>query len=105
MEKEKLVSDFQQQREAVKDISLGREKAYRELQTIQEELKKAQAEMAAKAWAQYLQERALLERQPSQPAVSILGEREEKELKRRARPWSWQQRDTLLSCDTSVQRA
>ena len=41
MEKEKLVSDFQQQREAVKDISLGGEKAYRELQTIQEELKKA----------------------------------------------------------------
>ena len=77
----------------------------RRLKTIQEELKKAQAETAAKAQAWYLQEKALLERQLNEPAMSMLGEREEKELKRRARPWSWQQRDTLLSCDTSVQRA
>ena len=89
----------------MKDISLGREKAYRELQTIQEELKKAQAEMAAKAQAQYLQETALLEKQPSEPVMSMLREREEKELKRRARPWRWQHRVMLLSCATSEQRA
>ena len=40
LEKEKLVSDFQQQRGALREISLGGEKQYRELQTIQEELKK-----------------------------------------------------------------
>lgn len=39
-EKENLVSDFQQQQEAARDISLGGEKEHRELQTIQEELKK-----------------------------------------------------------------
>ena len=56
----------------------------RRLQTIQEELKKAQAETAAKAQAWYLQEKALLERQLNEPAMSMLGEREEKELKRKA---------------------
>ena len=105
LKKEKLVCDFQQQCRTVRDISLGGEKAYRELQTTQEELKKARAETAAKAPGRYLQEKALLERQPSEPALSMLGERKEKELKRRARPWRWQQRGTLLSCDTSVQRA
>lgn len=38
--------------------------------------------MATKAW--YLQEKPLLERQLSEPAVSMLGQREEKELKRKA---------------------
>ena len=82
----------------------GKEKEYRELQTIQKELKKARAETAAKAWAQYLQETALLERQLSEPGESMWEEREEKELKRRARPWRWQQRSMLLSCATSEQR-
>ena len=104
LEKEKLVSDFQQWWEAVRDIPLGREKEYRELQTMQEELKKATAETAAKAQARCLQEEALLERQLNDPAVSMLGEREEKELKRRARPWRWQQRGMLLSRATSEQR-
>ena len=84
LEKEKLVSDFQQWWEAVRDIPLGREKEYRELQTMQEELEKATAETAAKAQARCLQEEALLERQLNDPAVSMLGEREEKELKRKA---------------------
>ena len=42
LKKEKLVCDFQQQCRTVRDISLGGEKAYRELQTTQEELKKAE---------------------------------------------------------------
>ena len=41
LKKGKLVSNLQQQWGAVRDISLGREKEYRELQTMQEELKKA----------------------------------------------------------------
>ena len=82
----------------------GKEKEYRELQTIQKELKKARAETAAKAWAQYLQETALLERQLTEPGESMWEEREEKKLKRRARPWRWQQRSMLLSCATSEQR-
>ncbi|KAF6078470.1 hypothetical protein HJG60_009266 [Phyllostomus discolor] len=84
LEKEKLVSNFQQQREAVRDISLGREEEYREPHTVQEELKEAQAETAAKAQAQYLQEKALLERQLNKPAMSMLGKRKDKELKRKA---------------------
>ena len=77
LEKEKLVSNFQQQREAVRDISLGREEEYRELHTIQEELKKDRAETAAKAQARYFQEKALLERQLNKPAMRMMGEREE----------------------------
>nr|KAF6479349.1 hypothetical protein HJG59_002204 [Molossus molossus] len=79
-EKAKLESEW----EVVRGVSLVREKQYRELQTLQEELKKARAQTAAKAQARYLQEKALLEKQLSEPALSMLGKREVKELKRKA---------------------
>ena len=76
--------DLEQQLEAGRDISLVKEKQLRELQelqALQEELKKARAETAAKAQARYLQEKSLLEKQLGEPGVS---KREEKELRRRA---------------------
>lgn len=79
--KEKLESDLKQQWQAV------REKQYRELQTLQEELKEAHAEAAAKAHSQCLQEKPFLQRQRSEPPVSMLGRRESGELERKAQAW------------------
>ncbi|XP_016059291.1 PREDICTED: coiled-coil domain-containing protein 121 [Miniopterus natalensis] len=85
LEKEKKEFDLKHQLRAMKDISLVKEKQDREMQTLQEELKKARAETIAKAYAQYLQEKALLEKQLSEPDVNLLGKREKKELKKKAK--------------------
>ncbi|XP_035870395.1 coiled-coil domain-containing protein 121 [Phyllostomus discolor] len=75
--------DLEQQLEAGRDISLVKEKQLRELQelqALQEVLKKARAETAAKAQARYLQEISLLEKQLGEPGMS---KRKERQLRRR----------------------
>ncbi|ELK36715.1 Coiled-coil domain-containing protein 121 [Myotis davidii] len=84
LEKEKKEFDLKQQLRAMRDISLVKEKQDRELQTLHEELKKARAETMAKAYAHYLQEKASLEMQLSEPETSLLGRRERRELKKKA---------------------
>lgn len=83
--KEKLEYNLKHQLEAVRDMSKVREKQQKELQTLQEKLKKARAKTAAKAQARYLQEKTLVEKQLNEPAMGVLGKREEKELKRKVR--------------------
>ncbi|XP_036105684.1 coiled-coil domain-containing protein 121-like [Molossus molossus] len=84
LEKEKKEFDLKQQLRAMRDISLVKEKQDREMQTLQEELKKAQAETTAKVYAQYLQEKTLLTKQLSEPDVSQLRKSERKKLKKKA---------------------
>ena len=98
--KEKLESDLKQQWQAV------REKQYRELQTLQEELKEAHAEAAAKAHSQCLQEKPFLQRQRSEPPVSMLEGEKVGSWRGRPRPGRQQQRGMLLGCGTTTaQRA
>lgn len=84
LEKEKKEFDLKQQLRAMRDISLIKEKQDRELETLQEELKKARAETTAKAYAQYLQEKASLEKQLREPDTSQLGRRERRKLRKKA---------------------
>lgn len=81
--KESLEYSLKQKLEAVRNMSQLREKQHKELQTLQEKLRKARAKTAAKAEARYLQEKALLEKQLNEPAMGMLGKREEKELQRK----------------------
>lgn len=73
-EEEKMDSDWKQQLQAARDISLGKEKQYREMQTLREELKKAQARTASKATPgpsrkkRSLQGKSFLEKGLSEPA-------------------------------------
>lgn len=83
-EQGELAPLLKQQLEASKEMSKIREKQYKELQTLQEELKNARAQTAAKAQARYLREKALLEKQLNESAPSVLGETKEKELKTKA---------------------
>lgn len=84
LEKEKKEFDLKQQLRAMRDVSLVKEKQDRELQTLHEELKKARAETTAKAYAHYLQEKASLEKQLSEPDTSLLGRKERRELRKKA---------------------
>ena len=84
LQKEKKEFDLKRQLRAVRDISLVKEKQDREIQMLQEELKKPRAETKAKAYAEYLKEKALLEKQLSQADEGLLGKTERKELKSKA---------------------
>lgn len=72
-EEEKMESDSKQQLQAARDISLGKEKQYREMQTLREELKKAGAQTAKATPGpsrekRSLQGKAFLEKGLSEPA-------------------------------------
>lgn len=87
LQKEKIQSNLQHQLQALRDVSLLREKQDRAMQTLQEEKKKVQAEIAVKkqeVQVQYLQEKALLKKQLSEPDMRQLGKRKGKELNRKA---------------------
>ncbi|ELK14080.1 coiled-coil domain-containing protein 121 [Pteropus alecto] len=87
LQKEKIQFDLEQQLQAMKDISLVREKQERRIQTLQEEKKKAQAETDAKKQEveiRFLQEKALLEKKLREPDVTHLGKEERKALHRKA---------------------
>ncbi|XP_014705879.3 coiled-coil domain-containing protein 121 isoform X1 [Equus asinus] len=86
LQKAKIQSNLKQQLQAMSNISIVKEKQEREMQTLLEEKKKAQAETAARKQeiqVQLLQEKALLEKQLSEPEMRQLGKRERKELKRK----------------------
>ncbi|XP_070091753.1 coiled-coil domain-containing protein 121 isoform X3 [Equus przewalskii] len=86
LQKAKIQSNLKQQLQAMSNISIVKEKQEREMQTLLEEKKKAQAETAARKQeiqVQLLQEKALLEQQLSEPEMRQLGKRERKELKRK----------------------
>ncbi|KAF6084282.1 hypothetical protein HJG60_008559 [Phyllostomus discolor] len=73
-EKEKKEFDLKRQLRAVRDIALVKEKQDREIQTLQEELKKPRGETKAKAYADYIEEKAVLEKQLRQPDAGLLAE-------------------------------
>lgn len=86
LQKEKIQFDLEQQLQAMKDISLVKEKQERQIQTLQEEKKKAQAETDAKkreVAIRFLQEKALLEKKLREPDVTHLGKEERKALHRK----------------------
>uniref|UniRef100_A0A8C5ULU9 Coiled-coil domain containing 121 n=1 Tax=Microcebus murinus TaxID=30608 RepID=A0A8C5ULU9_MICMU len=87
LQKEKIQSNLKQQLQAMRDISILRETQELEIQTLQKEEKKVQAEGAAKkqkAQVQFLQEKAFLEKQLSEPDIRQLGKRKRREYKRNA---------------------
>ncbi|ELV13728.1 Coiled-coil domain-containing protein 121 [Tupaia chinensis] len=78
LQKEKIQYNLKQQLQALRDISVLKEKQETEIQALQEKKKKVQAETATKkqqAQVQLLQEKALLEKQLSEPNVCQLGKR------------------------------
>ena len=83
LQKEKILSNLNQQLEAMRDISIVKENQEREIRTLQQEIKKTQAETAVKKQAvlvQFFQEKALLEAQLSELDARQLGKRPTKEL-------------------------
>uniref|UniRef100_A0A8C3WWD5 DUF4515 domain-containing protein n=1 Tax=Catagonus wagneri TaxID=51154 RepID=A0A8C3WWD5_9CETA len=83
LQKEKILSNLNQQLEAMRDVSIVKEKQEREIQMLEQEIKKTQAETAAKKQAvlvQFFQEKALLEAQLSELDTRQLGKRPTKEL-------------------------
>ncbi|KAF6320918.1 coiled-coil domain containing 121 [Rhinolophus ferrumequinum] len=86
LQKGKIQSDLNQQLQALRDVSLLKEKQERAMQTLEEEKRKVQAETTGKKQeiqVQYLQEKALLEKQLSEPDVRQLGKRKGKKLNRK----------------------
>lgn len=84
LEKEKKESDLKRQLRAVRDISLVKEKQDREIQMLQEELKKPRGETKAKVYADYVKEKAVLEKELHQPDAGLLGKTKGKEPKSKA---------------------
>lgn len=87
LKKEEIQFYLEQQLQGLKDISLVREKQDIEIQTLQEQKKKAQAETATKKRemvVQFLHEKALLEKKLKEPDVTQLENEERKELKKKA---------------------
>ncbi|XP_059973909.1 coiled-coil domain-containing protein 121 [Mesoplodon densirostris] len=84
LQKEKIVCNLNKQLEAMRDVSIVKEKQEREIQTLQQEIKKTLAETAAKKRAmlvQFVQGKALLEAQLSELDARQLGKRPTKQLK------------------------
>ncbi|ELK00975.1 Coiled-coil domain-containing protein 121 [Pteropus alecto] len=87
LKKEEIQFYMERQLQELKDISLVREKQDIEIQALQEQKKKAQAETAAKkreVVVQFLQEKALLEKTLKEPDMTQLENEERKELSRKA---------------------
>ncbi|NIG59153.1 coiled-coil domain-containing protein [Pontoporia blainvillei] len=83
LQKEKILSNLNKQLEAMRDVSIVKEKQEREIQTLQQEIKKTHAETAARKQAmlvQFFQDKALLEAQLSELDARQLGKRPTKEL-------------------------
>ncbi|XP_057598477.1 coiled-coil domain-containing protein 121 isoform X2 [Hippopotamus amphibius kiboko] len=83
LQKEKILSDLNKQLEAMRDISIVKEKQEKEIQTLQQEIRKTQAETAEKKQAiliQFFQDKALLAAQLSELDARQLGKRLTKEL-------------------------
>ncbi|KAM9201200.1 coiled-coil domain-containing protein 121 [Dugong dugon] len=86
LQKEKTQSLLEHQLKAMKDILILKEKQETEVEALQKEKRKVQDETATKTQevlVRILQEKALLEKQLSEPDVSQLGKRKRRELKRK----------------------
>ncbi|XP_077630323.1 coiled-coil domain-containing protein 121 [Crocuta crocuta] len=87
LQKENLQSNLKQQLQALRGVSLVKEKQEREMQVLEDKKKEAQAEIDAKKWeiqVQLVQEKALLDKQLSESDRKQLGKRKRQELVRRA---------------------
>ncbi|MXQ87703.1 hypothetical protein E5288_WYG018062 [Bos mutus] len=84
LEKENTLSNLNKQLEAMRDISVIKEKQDREIEKLQQEIKKTHDETAAKKQAmlvQFVQDKALLEAQLSELEARQSGKKLTKELK------------------------
>ncbi|XP_062065153.1 coiled-coil domain-containing protein 121 [Lepus europaeus] len=81
MQKKKIQADLKQQLQDLRDISLLKEKQDIQIQKLQEEKSKIEAQIAAEKHAQFLKEKALLEEQLNEPDVRHLGRQERRELR------------------------
>ncbi|XP_019826060.1 coiled-coil domain-containing protein 121 isoform X2 [Bos indicus] len=84
LEKENTLSNLNKQLEAMRDISVIKEKQDREIEKLQQEIKKTHDETAAKKQAmlvQFFQDKALLEAQLSELEARQSGKKLTKELK------------------------
>ncbi|XP_055396618.1 coiled-coil domain-containing protein 121 isoform X1 [Bubalus kerabau] len=84
LEKENTLSNLNKQLEAMRDISVIKEKQDREIEKLQQEIKKTHVETAAKKQAmlvQFFQDKALLEAQLSELEARQSGKKLTKELK------------------------
>ncbi|XP_029792187.1 coiled-coil domain-containing protein 121 [Suricata suricatta] len=87
LQKENIQFNLKQQLQALRDVSLVKEKQERKIQILQK--KEALAEIDAKKWKlriQLAQEKALLEKQLSESDPKQLGKRQRQELERRIKP-------------------
>eukprot|EP00070_Physeter_catodon_P010294 XP_007122575.1 coiled-coil domain-containing protein 121 isoform X1 [Physeter catodon] len=83
LQKEKILCNLNKQLEAMRDVSIVKEKQEKEIQALQQEIKKTHAETAAKKQAmlvQFFQDKALLEAQLSELDARQLGKRPTKEV-------------------------
>ncbi|XP_032701728.1 coiled-coil domain-containing protein 121 [Lontra canadensis] len=107
LQKEKLQFNLKQQLQALRNISLLKEKQEREMQMLQEEKKKTQAETEAKKQelqVQLLQEKAFLEKQLSEPDMRQLGNRKRKALDRKAQTLELEAKQYTLEFYRSIRR-
>nr|XP_002709842.1 coiled-coil domain-containing protein 121 [Oryctolagus cuniculus] len=81
MQKKKIQADLKQQLQDLRDISLLKEKQDIQIQKLQEEKNKIEAQIAAEKHAQFLKEKALLEEQLNEPDVRHLGKQERRALR------------------------
>ncbi|XP_008579557.1 PREDICTED: coiled-coil domain-containing protein 121 isoform X1 [Galeopterus variegatus] len=107
LQKEKTQSILKQQLQAMRGISILKEKQEIEIQTLQEEKKTVQAEGAARkqeVQVQLLQEKALLEKQLSEPDMRQLGKRKRRELKRKAQALELAVRQRVFEFSLGINR-
>ncbi|XP_073753276.1 coiled-coil domain-containing protein 121 isoform X2 [Callorhinus ursinus] len=107
LQKEKVQFNLKQQLQALRNVSLLKEKQEREIQILQEEKKKTQAETDAKKQevrVQLLQEKAFLEKQLSEPDMRQLGKRKRKELHRKAQALELEAKQYTLEFYRSIGR-
>ncbi|XP_032247457.1 coiled-coil domain-containing protein 121 [Phoca vitulina] len=107
LQKEKIQFNLKQQLQALRNVSLLKEKQEREIQILQEEKKKTQAETDAKkqeVQVQLLQEKAFLEKQLSEPDMRQLGKRKRKELDRKAQALEQEAKQYTFEFYCSIRR-
>ncbi|XP_037669365.1 coiled-coil domain-containing protein 121 isoform X2 [Choloepus didactylus] len=107
LQKEKIQLNLKQQLKAMRNISITKEKQQAEVQTLQNAKKKAQTEAAAKieeTKTQLLQEKALLDKQLSEPDMRELGKKNKREIKRKSQALEWTTKQYTLEFYRGINR-
>ncbi|XP_077008583.1 coiled-coil domain-containing protein 121 [Tamandua tetradactyla] len=107
LQKEKIQFNLKQQLEAMRGISITKEKQEAEVQTLQNAKKKAETKATAKieeTKTQLLQEKALLEKQLSEPDVRQLGKKNKREVKRKNQALEWTTKQYTLEFYRGINR-